>query len=217
LSVAQEIRGNGGRPSGKRPALTPDLKRTTRKKRRRDPHTARHAASRPERRSLQRQQRRDPGLRLGRLSPRQAARGGAACVALDRSASVARWPASGPGRAPARHFPAEHHADHQGGALARDRKFRGRIPAGCRSSRTDRRATAASRADRSRPRTTQRPGSRAGGRPDAQCRQAKPRSHRGARTTRDSGGRPVRRHAARPDHRDSGATITVSIRARQAE
>jgi hypothetical protein len=216
LLVAREIRGNGGRPSGKRPARTPDLKLTIRKKRRRDPHTAPHVASRTERRRPQRQQRRDPGLRLGHLRRRPAARGGAARVALDLSASVARGPASHPGRTPPWYLQADHRPDHQGGALACDRKFRRRIHSGCRSNRADRRAAAASRAGSGRARPTAQPIARAGVRRDAQRRQARLRSQHAAGAARDSGSSPVHRHSAGHDQPDScpavRGTVSISIR-----
>jgi hypothetical protein len=216
LSAAREIRGNGGRPSGKRPARTPGLKPAIRKKRRRDPHTARHATSRPERRRPQRHQGRHSGLRLRRPTRGAAACGSPARVALARSAGVARWSAAYPGRTPARYLPAEHHADHQGGALACDREFRRRVRPGCRGSRADRRATAASRAGSGRARAAARPRAWASGRPDARW-QPKPRSQHGTGAARDCSGRPVRKHAAGPDHRNSCPALCVGARAGQAD
>jgi hypothetical protein len=193
------------------------MKLTTRKKRRRDPHTARHAASRPDRPRPQRQQGRDPGLRLRRPTRGAAACGGPARIALDRSAGVARWSAAPPGRTPARYLPPEHHADHQRGALACDREFRRRVPPGCRGGRADRRATAASRAGSGRARAAARPSAWASGRPDARRREPKPRSQHGACAARDGSGRPVRKHTAGPDHRNSCPPVCVGALAGQAD
>lgn len=211
MSVVPAIRANGGRPSGE----PPDRKLPIPKKRRRDPRTAPHAASRTDRRRPQRQRWRAPGRRLGHISRGPAARGGPARAALDRSAWSARWPASRRGRASARYFPAEHHADYQGGAFACDREFCRRTTRDCRSSCADHRATAASRAGAGRAGTRARTSARASGWPDACRGQARPPSQPRAATWRESGGPPVRRHT-RPSHRYSGPTVrrTVSFSSR---